>query len=136
MSANVVSGNAVQFGRFLVAGGAAAVANYGSRFAFSLWLPFEVAICLAFCVGLVVGFLLMRQFVFDGRGKQVGQQVVRYLCVNLLALVQTLAVSVVLARWLLPHLGIVEHREAIAHGVGVALPIVTSYFGHRHATFR
>jgi putative flippase GtrA len=41
-----------------------------------------------------------------------------------------------LARRLLPAAGITEHAEAIAHAVGVAVPVVTSYFGHKKATFR
>lgn len=127
---------AARFGRYLLAGGAAAAANYGSRFVFSTWMPFEAAVVLAFLVGLVTGFTLMRQFVFDAAGKPVRAQAVKYLGVNLLALAQTLLVSSVLARWLLPLLGVETYVEAIAHAFGVAVPVVTSYFGHRHATFR
>jgi len=49
---------------------------------------------------------------------------------------QTLIISVVLARWLLPALGVVQRVEAIAHLIGVMVPVVTSYVGHRIATFR
>ena len=45
--------------------------------------------------------------------------------VNLLALLQTLVVSLVLARWALPAIGVREHVEAIAHLVGVAVPVFT-----------
>jgi len=31
---------------------------------------------------------------------------------------------------------VIEHRQEIAHAIGVAVPIVTSYFGHRRWTFR
>ena len=54
----------------------------------------------------------------------------------MLAVLQTLVVSLVLARWLLPALGVTQHAEAIAHAVGVAVPVVTSYFGHKLATFK
>lgn len=125
-----------RFGLFLVAGGIAAAANYGSRFAFSVWFSYPVAILLAYLVGMAVAFALMRQYVFDGRGKAMGPQIVRFIGVNVLAVLQTLVVSLLLARWLLPAMGIVEQAEAIAHAVGVAVPAVTSYFGHRVATFR
>lgn len=125
-----------RFGLFLVAGGIAAAANYGSRFAFSVWFSYPVAILLAYLVGMAVAFALMRQYVFDGRGKAMGPQIVRFIGVNVLAVLQTLVVSLLLARWLLPAMGIVEQAEAIAHAVGVAVPAVTSYFGHRLATFR
>jgi putative flippase GtrA len=121
---------------FVAAGGVAATANYASRFGFSVWFSYPVAIVLAYLVGMLVAFLLMRQYVFDGRGKHVGQQVLKFTVVNLLAVLQTLVVSLVLALWALPALGLVDHAEALAHAVGVAVPVVTSYFGHRHATFR
>lgn len=125
-----------RFGLFLVAGGIAAAANYGSRFGFSLWFSYPVAIVLAYFVGMAVAFALMRQYVFDGRGKAIGPQLLRFVGVNVLAVAQTLIVSLLLARWLLPAAGIVGHAEAIAHAFGVAVPVVTSYFGHRLATFR
>ncbi len=125
-----------RFGLFLVAGGIAALANYGSRFGFSVWFSYPVAIVLAYLVGMAVAFALMRQYVFDGRGKAIGPQALRFVGVNVLAVLQTLIVSLLLARWLLPATGIVEHAEAIAHAFGVAVPVVTSYFGHRLATFR
>lgn len=125
-----------RFGLFLVAGGIAALANYGSRFGFSVWFSYPVAIVLAYLVGMAVAFALMRQYVFAGRGKAIGPQALRFVGVNVLAVLQTLIVSLLLARWLLPATGIVEHAEAIAHAFGVAVPVVTSYFGHRLATFR
>jgi putative flippase GtrA len=129
-------GEARRFGLFLVAGGTAALANYGSRFGFSAWFSYPVAIVLAYLVGMVVAFVLMRQYVFDGRGMALGPQVGKFVLVNVLAVLQTLVVSLALARWLLPALGVETHSEAIAHAFGVAVPAVTSYLGHRVATFR
>jgi putative flippase GtrA len=125
-----------QFWRFLAAGGAAATANFGSRFLFSLWVPYEWAIVLAFLVGLTVGFVLMRGFVFNAYGKPFASQVAIFLAVNLFALLQTFLVSVALDRWVLPSLGVVSGVDALAHLVGVLVPVVTSYFGHRMATFK
>ncbi len=125
-----------RFALFLVAGGLAALANYGSRFGFSVWFSYPVAIVLAYLVGMAVAFALMRQYVFDGRGKAIAPQAARFVGVNVLAVLQTLAVSLLLARWGLPAAGIEAHAEAIAHAAGVAVPVVTSYFGHRLATFR
>jgi len=127
---------AKRFGLFVVAGGIAAAANYGSRFGFSLWFSYPVAIVCAYLVGMAMAFVLMRKYVFEGGGKPLGPQVVKFGLVNLLAVLQTLVVSLVLARWLLPAVGVTVHVEAIAHAVGVAVPVVTSYFGHKKATFR
>lgn len=136
MSAGQQAAGGTQFGRFLLAGGVAAAANYGSRFLFSAWFTFEVAVVLAFFVGLTTGFVLMRSYVFQAGGKPLLPQVWRYVAVNLLALLQTLVISVLLARWILPVMGINALAEPIAHAFGVAVPVITSYFGHRLATFR
>ena len=125
-----------RFVRFLLAGGTAAAANYGSRFVFSLWCQYEAAIVLAYLVGMLVAFLLMRRYVFDAGSKALGPQVLKFIAVNLFAVVQTLVISVVLARWLLPAAGLHQQVEALAHLVGVLVPVLTSYVGHRFATFR
>ena len=125
-----------QFIRFLLAGGIAAAANFGSRFVFSQWLPYGVAIVLAYLVGMTVAFVLMRRHVFTDSRSALGPQIVKFAGVNLLAVLQTLLISLALARWLLPTLGVLEHGEAIAHLVGVVVPVFTSYFGHRLLTFK
>jgi putative flippase GtrA len=125
-----------QFLRFLLAGGVAALANFGSRIAFSLLLPYVAAIVLAYLVGMLTAFVLNRAFVFTAAANSVGQQAWRFALVNLAAVLQTVAISLLLARWLLPALGIVAHAETLAHAVGVVVPVFTSYFGHRHWSFR
>jgi putative flippase GtrA len=126
----------IQFRNFLLAGGIAAAANFGSRFIFSLWVSYEWAVLLAFCVGLGVGFVLMRTYVFDALHKPMAPQLARYVGVNLFAAVQTFVISIALARWLLPAVRVESHAEAIGHLAGVLFPIITSYFGHRLLTFR
>ncbi len=125
-----------QFGRFLAAGALAAGANVGSRIFFSRWLTFEYAVLCAFVVGLATGFALMRTYVFAASGRSLPGQVAWFVGVNLLALAQTFLVSVALAQWALPAMGVRAHAEAVGHLVGVITPVVTSYFGHRLITFR
>lgn len=128
--------NVPQFLRFLLAGGIAALANFGSRIVFSLALPYPLAIVLAYLVGMVTAFALNRAFVFTQAENPVAQQAWRFVLVNLLAVAQTLLISLLLARWLLPALGVLQHAETIAHAVGVLVPVFTSYLGHRHWSFR
>lgn len=125
-----------QFLRFLVAGGIAAGANFGSRFVFSIFFNYGIAVVLAYLIGMLVAFLLMRGHVFNASQGSLAPQVAKFAAVNLLAVLQTLAISLLLARWLLPSMGIVDHAEALAHLVGVLVPVVTSYFGHKLLTFR
>lgn len=125
-----------KFALFLLTGGIAASLNWSSRFAFSLWMPYEYAVVCAFFVGLISGFVLMRWYVFEGKEKPVIPQVSKYIVVNLFALAQTLVISVCLVKWGLPAIGIYENTEALAHLVGVLFPVITSFFGHRFLTFR
>lgn len=125
-----------RFTYFLIAGGIAAAANFLSRIALSLALPYPSAIALAYLVGMATAFSLNRRFVFPEGNEHPGRQALWFSLVNIVALAQTLAVSLLLARWLLPTLGVSAWREEIAHAVGVAVPIFSSYIGHRRLSFR
>ena len=125
-----------QFARFLVCGGFAAGVNWSSRFAWSLSLPFGLAVIAAYCTGMIVAFLLFRAFVFEGSGRQPSSQVHRFVLVNLVGLAATWALANLFALWLLPALGMTNHVEAIAHALAIAAPVATSWFGHRMLTFR
>jgi putative flippase GtrA len=125
-----------QFLRFLIAGGIAAAANFGSRFVFSAFFEYGVAVFLAYLVGMLVAFLLMRGHVFDAYSGSLAPQIGKFAAVNLLAALQTLLISLLLAHLILPAVGVITYAEALAHLVGVLVPAVTSYFGHKLLTFR
>jgi putative flippase GtrA len=122
--------------RFVLSGGAAAVANILSRMAFSLVLPYGVAILLAYLVGMATAYLLMRRFVFAPSGRRSRDEVARFVLVNAVAAAQVWAVSMALARWGLPGLDWHWHTETVAHVIGVGSTVVTSYLMHRLFTFR
>lgn len=121
---------------FLTVGGLAAGLNYFSRFLFSLYFPFWLAVILSFFVGIISGYVMMRRFVFHATDRPIVGQSLRYLLVNGIALLQTLVISLFLAKWLLPQMSVEPHAEALGHLVGVLVPVVTSYFGHKLFTFR
>jgi putative flippase GtrA len=121
---------------FIVTSGIAALANFGSRAAFSLFAPYALAIVAAFVVGLSTAFVLNRRYVFvDGSGS-VAQQFMRFTAVNLFGLVQTLAISLLLVEVALPAIGWTWYPHEIAHAIGIATPIITSFFGHKYFSFR
>lgn len=125
-----------QFLRFLVAGGVAAGANFGSRFLFSLYFDYGISVFFAYLVGMFVAFILMRGHVFNASQGSLAPQVAKFVGVNVLAVLQTLVISLLLARWVLPSIGIMDNAEALAHLAGVLVPVVTSYFFHKFFTFR
>lgn len=125
-----------QFLLFLLAGGTAALANFGSRIVLGLAMPYVPAIILAYCIGMLTAFLLNRAFVFANPETHLRHQALWFLAINLAALLQTIVVSLLFARWIFPIARLNFHPEAIAHAIGVAIPVVTSYLGHRRFTFR
>ena len=130
------SGMLKQLGKFLLAGGAAAGVNYGSRFLFSIWLPFVVAVTLAYLCGMLAAFIGMRRYVFAASGPDVAGQARRFTLVNMAAVVQTIALSM-LMRFLLSSQGLAAQRsEAIAHLVGVLVPVASSFFFHKTFSFK
>jgi len=130
-----------RFVRFLLAGGLAALLNFGSRFLYNLFVDFSTAVVLAFFTGLTAGYLLSKRYVFTSSGNSVTQEIFWFVLVNLFALAQTWGLSVYLAHMLPGYLHFAGARsnelaDAIAHGAGVLLPVFTSYIGHMYLTFR
>lgn len=125
-----------RFALFVVAGGIAAIANFISRIVFDLALPYVAAIVLAYGVGMTTAFLLNRAFVFTGAVNPVRQQAYWFVVVNCAAVLQTVAISLLLRDALFPWLGMDYRPETIAHAVGIVVPVFTSYVGHKHLSFR
>lgn len=125
-----------RFFRFLAAGGIAAIANFTSRFLFSMAMPYVPAIICAYLVGMATAFVLNRAFVFQATGGNMSRQAFWFTAVNLLAISQTVLLSVLFARWIFPGTGMDFHPEAVAHGIGVIIPVFTSYAGHSLLSFR
>jgi len=125
-----------EFFLFILSGGLAALINVVSRIGFSTVVRFEVAVLLAYGVGMVTAYGLARKFVFPSNRTSIGRSFAAFALVNLFAVLQTWVVSIGLRNWLFPLLGIVVFRDLLAHGIGVAVPVVSSYFGHKHISFR
>ncbi len=125
-----------QFALFLATGGVAAVVNFGSRLVYNQWMGFSPAVVLAYMTGMVTAFVLARAFVFKGSSQPVHRSALFFTLVNVAAVLQTWAISVVLAEWALPRLGVTHSVREIAHAVGIVVPVFSSYLGHRYWTFR
>jgi putative flippase GtrA len=125
-----------QFLFFLLTGGAAAAINFGSRILYSLWLDFSSAVVLAYVTGMITAFVLTKIFVFKASQQSIHRSAALFILVNMIAILQTWATSVGLAYYLFPSLGITLYAHEIAHAAGVAIPVFTSYIGHKRWSFR
>lgn len=125
-----------EFLAFLITGGCAAVVNFGSRILYDVWVAFSIAIILAYITGMITAFWLARLFVFKKSTLSIGRSASFFILVNIIAVVQTWGISMFLAYYLLPQMGIATFKSEIAHAVGVAVPVFTSYLGHKYWSFR
>jgi len=125
-----------QFLVFLLTGGTAAAVNFVSRIVYSNWLGFSSAVILAYMTGMVTAFVLAKLFVFRESQQSVHRSAMFFVLVNLVAILQTWAISVGLAFYVLPSMGVTLYAREIAHAVGVAVPVFTSYIGHKRWSFR
>lgn len=125
-----------QFLAFLLTGGVAAAVNFGSRIVYNRWVDYSTAIIFAYITGMVTAFLLARTFVFQKGTQTLHRSAFYFTLVNLAAVAQTWAVSVGLAWYALPAVGVTHHVAEIAHSVGIVVPVFTSYLGHRRWSFR
>lgn len=125
-----------RFIRFLLTGGFAALINLGSRYVLNEFMSFEAAVAAAYLAGVVVAYVLAKIFVFDKSGAAVAAEFRRFVMVNILSLAIVWCVSVGLAIYVFPGLGLRWHAEAVAHFIGVLSPALVSYLTHKHYTFR
>lgn len=124
-----------QFLGFLLTGGLAAAVNFGSRIVYNQWMGFSAAIVLAYLTGMITAFVLARLFVFRDSDRALHQSALWFVLVNAVAVLQTWAISVLLADFVLPAMGVQRFVAEIAHAVGVIVPVFSSYLGHKHLSF-
>ena len=121
---------------FLLVGGFAASVNFGSRILYNHWISFSASVVAAYLTGMITAFLLSRLFVFTQSTQAVHHSILYFVLVNLVAILQTLAISLFLAYYALPALGLTHFVKEISHAVGVIVPVFTSYLGHKHLSFK
>ncbi|WP_210735880.1 GtrA family protein [Massilia sp. Mn16-1_5] len=124
-----------QFAVFLVTGGVAAGVNFGSRIVLNQWMDFSIAVVLAYLCGMATAFFLARAFVFRDSTQSARRSAGFFILVNLLAVAQTWIVSLLLLHIVLPRMGVTRFAPELAHGVGVVIPVFTSYLGHKRWSF-
>ncbi len=125
-----------QFALFLVTGGIAAAVNILTRILLEFFVGYEIAVALAYLVGMITAFVLARMIVFKPAGGGAHGQFLRFALVNGVAFAQVWLVSVGLDRIVFPAVGFAWRAETVAHVIGVLSPVVVSYLLHKHFSFR
>jgi putative flippase GtrA len=128
--------SSLDFLKFLAVGGFAAAINFLSRILLNYLVAFVYAVILAYLIGMAVAFFLSKVLVFKPKDGKTVKQGAYFFLVNILAVGQTLVVSVLLAEYIFPNMGFSFHPKEIAHLVGISMPIFTSFLGHKYFTFK
>ena len=124
-----------QFMIFLLTGGTAAAVNFGSRIIYNHWMDYSNAIIVAYLTGMTTAFVLAKLFVFTHSKRKLHHAALIFTLVNLVAVAQTWVISMTLAYYVLPWMGITHFVREIAHAIGILVPVFTSYIGHKRWSF-
>jgi len=125
-----------QFLVFLLTGGTAAVVNFVTRLIYNQWMSFSSAVVLSYITGMITAFVLARLFVFKASTQTLSRSAAFFILVNGLAILQTWAISMVMAYYVLPALDVQRYTLELAHAVGIVVPVFTSFIGHKYWSFR
>jgi putative flippase GtrA len=125
-----------EFSRFLFAGCIAAAINFLSRIFFNFWFDFSTSISLAYIIAMLVAFYLKKHFVFPIGKQPIFNSIGFFILVNLIAFLQTFAISMVFLLYILPYFNIAKMTHEISHAVGILATVMTSYIGHKKFSFR
>lgn len=125
-----------QFLRFFLAACTAALVNFVARVALDPWLGYGAAIIVAYLIGMVVSFLLYQRQVFAASEQPLYSEISFFALINLAGLFQTFIFSLGIYHWLLPMLDWTWKSKEIAHIIGMAIPVFSSFIGHKYLTFK
>lgn len=125
-----------EFAQFLLVGGVSALVNFVARIFINRFVSFGVAVILAYVVGMITAFVLAKFYVFERSGRHHLHELRDFTIVNLFAVAQVWGISVGLAEHVFPAIGYTFYAPELAHLIGLGVPAVTSYFGHKYFSFR
>ena len=85
---------------------------------------------------MVTAFVLAKLFVFKASQQSMQRSAVFFALVNVVAIAQTWAISMLLLYVVFPAWGFSFYAAECAHAVGVVVPVFTSYLGHKRWSFK
>ncbi len=125
-----------EFMQFLIVGGFAALVNFVSRIIINEWVNYRIAVMLAYLIGMLTAFVLSKMYVFEKSGRHHLHELRDFTIVNIFAVIQVWIISVGLAEYIFPAIGYTFYAPEVAHLIGLSVPAVTSYLGHKYFSFR
>ena len=125
-----------QFFYFILTGGLAALVNIITRFIFSFFFNFTLSIFLSYLIAMVFAYYLAGRFVFKKSKKPIYSSFALFSLINLLAICQTLLISIITREYLSGKMINFQYINLISHTLGVTTPVFTSFIGHKYFSFK
>lgn len=85
---------------------------------------------------MITAFILAKCFVFKESRQKIHRSALFFTLVNIAAVIQTWVISMLLAYYILPSFGLSSFVNEMAHAIGIAVPVFTSYIGHKKWSFQ
>lgn len=121
---------------FILTGGTAAGVNFGTRIIYNHWMSFSLSVLCAYLTGMLTAFILAKLFVFKQSQQSLNRSAIYFTLINIIAVFQTWTISLGLINYVFPFIGLRSFVQEMAHGIGLIVPVFTSYFGHKHFSFK
>lgn len=125
-----------EFTRFIIVGGFAAFINFGSRILLNTTYSFRISVIIAYLIGMITAYILAKFLVFSPSGKHPVKEFTYFSIVNGVAIIQVWVISIVLAEYFFPGINLQFYPNEIAHLIGISIPVITSYYGHKYFSFK
>ena len=124
-----------EFLKFTIIGLLAAAINWYSRLAITDIATFEIAILIAYSIGMVVAFLLNRLFVFPKNRSPIKTQVSKFIIINLTFIPIVWLCTIGLNQWFINSY-FHANSEDLAHAIALALPMLLTFLMYKFLVFR
>ena len=125
-----------EFIYFILTGGVAALVNIISRFIFSIFFNFTLSILSSYFIAMILAYCLAKKFVFKKSKKPIISSFAVFSLINLLAISQTLLISLISREYLSGKMINFQYVNLISHTLGVLTPVFTSFLGHKYLSFK
>jgi energy-coupling factor transport system substrate-specific component len=122
--------------RFATAGSLASATNWLVRLVTSLVVPFSIALIIGAGVGLAIGFVLYRTWVFPGSTLGLPLQTIRFMAVNAVSACVVIALALVIAPLLTGFPISTLNQQNLAHAIAIGFGATINFIGHRRFTFQ
>ncbi len=116
-------------------GALAALVNFLSRIELNHFMSYRWAVVMAYVIGMLTAYVLSRFLVFAKTNRHPLSEILWFALVNLVAVVQVWLISVGLAEYIFPAVHYHFYSQEVAHIIGLGIPVITSYFGHKYFSF-